>query len=117
MLLQRGGGVEPRSEVLYPSIQSADDCIEWAAFKCFGEELRQFSKCSIAYIEIERSASNSEHPAVKAMLAQLPSEARRQMYRSPNDLPGVVPRIVMRAPAHQGNLGKWRSKQVAADAG
>ncbi len=68
--------------MLYPSIQSAYDWIECTlalAFKCCGEELRQFNERSIACIEIERSASNSEHPAVKATLAQLPSEAWRQI--------------------------------------
>jgi hypothetical protein len=106
--------------MLYPSIQSADDWIEWAlalAFNRCGEELRQSNERSIPCIEIERSASNSEHPAVKAMLARLPSEAWRQMNRFPNDLPLVVVPIVIRAPAHHGNLGKRRSKQVAADAG
>ena len=40
------------------------------------------------------------------------------MDRLPGDRAIVVPRIiVMRASAHQGNLGKRRSKQVAADAG
>ena len=41
--LQRFGGVEPRSELLYPSIQGADDWIEWTlafAFNRCGEELR-----------------------------------------------------------------------------
>lgn len=118
--MRYSGGVEPRSEMLYPSIQSADDWIEWTlafAFECCCEELGQSNERSIAFIEIERSASNSEHQAVKAMLARLPSEAWRQMNRFPNDLLLVVLPIVIRAPAHHGNLGKRRSKQVAADAG
>jgi hypothetical protein len=59
--------------LLYPIIQGADDWIKWTlafAFKCCGEELRQPNERSIACIEIERSASNSEHPTVKTMLAR-----------------------------------------------
>ena len=37
----------------------------------------------ICRIEIERPVPNSEHPAVKAVPARLPSEARRQMKRLP----------------------------------
>jgi hypothetical protein len=62
---QRCGGGESRSEMLYSSIQGVDDWIEWTfafAYKCCGEELRQSNERSIPCIEIERSASNSEHP-------------------------------------------------------
>jgi hypothetical protein len=68
--------------------------------KCCGEELRQSNERSIARIEIERSASNSEHPAVKAMLARLPSETWRQVNRFPDDYPVVVVPIFIRTPAH-----------------
>jgi hypothetical protein len=104
--------------MLDPGIQSADDWIEWALiFNCSGEELRQSSERGIPCLEIERSASNSEHPAVKAVLPRLPSEAWRPMNRFPRDRAVTFPAIVIRAPAHQGNLGKRRSKQVAADSG
>jgi hypothetical protein len=105
--------------MLDPGIQSADDWIEWTLaliFNCCGQELRQSNERSIRYIGIKRTASNPEHPAVKAVLARLPSEAWRQMKRFPGDPRIVVPAII-RAPAHQGKFGKRRGKQVAAGAG
>jgi hypothetical protein len=106
--------------LLDPGIQGADDRIErifaHAPTSCV-EELGQSDERRICHIEIERSVSNSEHPAVKAVLARLPSEAWRQMKHLPGDHPVDVLPVVIRVPAHQRNLGKRRSKQVAADTG
>jgi hypothetical protein len=52
---------------------------------------------------------------VKAALARLSSEAWRQMKRLPGDHPVDVLPVVIRVTAHQRDLGKRRSKQVAAD--
>src|SRR6202167_2354488 len=106
--------------MLDPGIQSADariQCIFVRALKSRVEELGQSGERRICHIEIKRSVSNSEHPAVKAVLARLPSEPWRQMKRLPGDRPVDVLAVVMRGPAHQRNLGKRRSKQVAAGAG
>jgi hypothetical protein len=80
------------------------------------EGLGQFNERRIARVEIERPVSNSDHPAVKAALARSPSEPRRQMKGLPADRPVGASAVSVRMPAHQGNLGKRRGKQVAADA-
>ncbi len=111
--------------MLDPGIQSADDRIEWIlarALQSGVEEFGQSDERRICRIESERSVPNSEHPAVKAVPARLPSEARRQVKRLPGDYPlhdlavGVLA-VVIQMPAYQGNLGKRRSKQVASGAG
>ncbi len=106
--------------MLDPGIQSPDDRIGRIfarTLKSGVEGLRQSGERRICQIEIERSVSNSEHPAVKAVLARLPSEAWRQMKRLPGDHPVGVLAVVIQMPADQRNLGKRRSKQVAADTG
>ncbi len=106
--------------MLDPGIQSADDRIEWIlarALQSGVEGLGQSGERRICRIESERSVPNSEHPAVKAVPARLPSEARRQMKRLPGDHPVGVLAVVIQMPAHQGNLGKRRSKQVASGPG
>src|ERR1700733_4228049 len=106
--------------MLDPGIQSADDRIERTcahAIKPGVEELGQSGERDRTRIEIERSASNSEHPAVKGVLARLPSEPWWQMKRLPGDHPACVLPVVIPVRAHQGNLGKRRRKQVAPDAG
>jgi hypothetical protein len=106
--LQCGAEVKPRSELLDPGIQRGDDRIERTlAFVVNGcsQKPGQSSERCIRRIGIERPASNPEHPAVKAALARLPSEAWRQMKRFPDDRRVAVPPI-MRAPAHQGEFGK-----------
>src|ERR1700733_3004269 len=105
---------------LDPGIQSANDRIEWIfalALRSCVEELRRCGERRIGHIEIERPVSNAEHPAVKAALARLSSEAWRQMKRLPGDHPVDVPPVVIRVTARQRDLGKRRSKQVAADTG
>src|ERR1700679_4355267 len=95
--------------VFDPGIQSANarmQCIFSHALKSRVEELGQPDERRICHIEIERSVSNSEHPAVKAVLARLPSKPWRQMKRLPGDRPVDVLAVVMRGPAHPRNLGK-----------
>jgi hypothetical protein len=117
----RTGGVEPGAEMMLdPGIQGADDRVEWIfahALTFCVEELRQSGERRICHFEIERSVSDSEHPAVKAVLARLPSEPWRQMKHLPGDHPVNVLPVVIRVPAHQRYLGKRRSKRVAADTG
>ena len=106
--------------MLDPGIQSADDRIEWIFAhvpKAGVEDLRQSDGRRICHIEIERPVSNSKHPAVKAAPARSPSEPWWQMKRFPGNRPACVLPAIIGGLTHQGNLGKRRGKQVAADAG